>query len=142
MLEKAKEMERRFEGLRLIAYLCPGGFFTIGYGHTKNVKHGDFITPIQAEFYLDADTIEAANAALQLSPILALYPAKLAAITDFIFNLGASRYRISTLRKKVDAQEWGAAAKELSKWVWGGGRKLPGLVIRRAVESSYLLGRE
>ena len=32
---------KKFEGLRLEAYLCPAGVWTIGYGHTKGVKEGD-----------------------------------------------------------------------------------------------------
>ncbi|WP_193432926.1 glycoside hydrolase family protein [Candidatus Williamhamiltonella defendens] len=35
------EQIKAFESLRLKAYLCPGGRWTIGYGHTKGVKAGD-----------------------------------------------------------------------------------------------------
>jgi len=31
-----------------------------------------------------------------------------------------------------------AAKKELMKWIWGGGKKLPGLILRRHVEGTYL----
>ena len=67
--------------------------------------------------------------------MLWLAPPKIqAAIADFCFNLGVPRYRGSTLRKRVDAQDWNGACTELPKWVFGGGRKLPGLVARRAAE--------
>ena len=54
---KALELIKQFEGLRLKAYLCPGGVWTIGYGHTAGVKPGMVISEAQAEEYLKADLI-------------------------------------------------------------------------------------
>lgn len=65
---------------------------------------------------------------------------KLCAIADFAYNLGLGRLRASTLRRRVNEEDWAGAAAELAKWVNGGGRKLPGLVKRRAVEAAILLG--
>lgn len=36
--EKGYNLIKQFEGLRLTAYRCPAGKWTIGYGHTKGVK--------------------------------------------------------------------------------------------------------
>jgi lysozyme len=44
-----------YEGCRLTAYQDTGGIWTIGYGHTANVKAGDSITQEQAEAYLLQD---------------------------------------------------------------------------------------
>ena len=63
---------------------------------------------------------------------------RLAAIVDFTFNLGAGRLQASTLRRRVNQRDW---VEELRRWVYGGGRVLPGLVIRRAAEISMLLNR-
>ena len=41
---KGLNLIKEFEGLRLVAYKCPAGVWTIGYGHTYNVKEGDVIT--------------------------------------------------------------------------------------------------
>jgi lysozyme len=72
----------------------------------------------------------------KISPVLWLAPPKIqAAIADFCFNLGTPRYRGSTLRKRVDAQDWAGAQNELPKWKFGGGKVLPGLVLRRAEEA-------
>jgi lysozyme len=60
--------------------------------------------------------------------------ARLAAIVDFTFNLGAGRLQTSTLRRRVNQKDWAATAKELGRWVYGGGRVLPGLVLRRSAE--------
>lgn len=78
-------------------------------------------------------------AALRLSPVLAKHPLKLAAVSSFIFNLGEGRYAASTMRRLINAEQWQAAADEFDKWVYGGGRKLPGLVRRRAAEKAVFL---
>ena len=71
---------------------------------------------------------------IKASPILLQNHLLLAAITDFAYNLGIGRYRASTLKKRVDADDLEGAATELRKWVYGGGKKLKGLVLRREDE--------
>lgn len=134
------DLIRRFEGLRLRPYRCPAGVPTIGYGHTGPEVGIDSppITRSLADAWLIEDAHRACIAALRASPILAGEDDRLAAIADFIFNLGAGRYRASTLRKRIDAGDWSGAADELGKWVWGGGRRLPGLIARRAAEAVLL----
>lgn len=132
---------RRFEGLRLRAYLCPAGVPTIGYGHTGrdvSITMPPISEPV-AEAMMQRDAEVFARAAGNLSPILWHDENKRAAIADFCFNLGTSRYKASTLRRRVDAGDWEGAAIELQKWVHGGGRKLPGLVRRRAEEGRLLV---
>ncbi|TSE34577.1 Lysozyme RrrD [Tepidimonas fonticaldi] len=63
---------------------------------------------------------------------------RLAAIVDFTFNLGAGRLQTSTLRRRVNQRDWTAAAAELRRWVYGGGKLLPGLVARREAEAALL----
>ncbi len=66
---------------------------------------------------------------------------RLAAIVDFTFNLGGGRLQTSTtstLRRWVNQRDWSEAAIQLSKWVYGGGKVLPGLLIRRKVEIESL----
>jgi lysozyme len=71
--------------------------------------------------------------------VLATEPERrLAAIVDFTFNLGAGRLQTSTLRRRVNQRDWVAAASELRRWVYGGGRVLPGLVTRREAEALLL----
>ncbi len=136
--ERALELAKKFEGLRLSSYKCPAGIWTIGYGHTGDVKPGQKISEEQAETLLQVDMIKAVNSALKYCPILALDQNKLASIGDFVFNLGEGRLKISTLRRRINEQNWSEARRELAKWVWGGGRKLPGLVLRRKAESILL----
>lgn len=131
---------RKFEGLRLKPYLCPAGVWTVGYGHTgKEVtKDSVPISEAVAERMLHQDAAVFVMAASNLSPILWFDENKQAAIADFCFNLGTSRYKASTLKRRVDAGDWEGAQEELQKWVWSGGRKLPGLVLRRQAEARLL----
>lgn len=63
---------------------------------------------------------------------------RLCAIADFAYNLGLGRLKASTLRRKINDEDWEGAKAELAKWVRGGGRVLPGLVLRRAAEAAIL----
>ena len=63
---------------------------------------------------------------------------RLAAIVDFTFNLGAGRLQASTLRRRINQRDWTAAGQELRRWVYGGGKVLPGLVAHRKTEATLL----
>lgn len=138
MLKLLRGLVIRFEGMRLKAYRCPAGVWTIGAGHTGGVKPGDVVSEAQALDLADEDSLAAAVWALRLTPDLAASDARWAAIADFIFNLGATRYKASTLRRKIREGDWAEAEAQLHKWIWGGGRKLPGLVRRRAAEAELM----
>lgn len=62
----------------------------------------------------------------------------LCAIADFAYNLGLARLKASTLRRRINVGDFEAAKIELRKWVNAGGRKLPGLVLRREAECLLL----
>lgn len=131
---------RRFEGWRSRPYLCPANVWTIGYGATH---------------YLDGRTVKATDPPITqetgerllmrqitgtyLPGALALCPTadtdgRKAALGDFAFNLGLTRLKGSTLRRRVLAGDWDGARTELMKWTRGGGKVLPGLVARRRAE--------
>ena len=131
-------MKRGIE-ITAVPYIGPAGFWTIGYGHLCDPKHLP-ITEAEAEVYLALDLQTALAATLRYCPVLATEPeSRLAAIVDFTFNLGAGRLQTSTLRRRVNQRDWAAAARELRRWVYGGGKVLPGLVTRRETEAAWLL---
>jgi len=148
MPQAAITLAKRFEGfhrvpkndpVRAHPYICPAGFWTIGYGHLCDKQHPP-ITEDEAEAYLARDLSTALAAALRYCPVLASEPdGRLAAIVDFTFNLGGGRLQTSTLRRRVNQRDWTAAATELRRWVYGGGRVLPGLVARREAEVPLIL---
>jgi lysozyme len=63
---------------------------------------------------------------------------KFNAIVDFAYNLGVGRLQTSTLKRKINAQDWDGAKEQLMLWVRGGGRVLPGLVRRREAERALM----
>lgn len=63
---------------------------------------------------------------------------RLSAIADFAYNLGLDRLKHSTLRRRLNAGEIEDAKDELRKWVYGGGKKLRGLILRRDAEAKLL----
>ena len=134
-----KDLIRFFEGLRLKAYKCPAGVWTCGYGST-----GPDVTPTtqwtqeQAEQRMQSDAERFMLESGTLSPVLFFSDRKHAAIADFCYNLGSTRYKSSTLKRRIDVGDWDGARDELMKWVFGGGKKLPGLVKRRAAEADLL----
>ncbi len=144
----AIELAKRFEGferkvkrgtaITAIPYICPAGFWTIGYGHLCDQKHPPIIEA-EAEVYLAHDLQTALAATLRYCPVLATESdGRLAAIVDFTFNLGAGRLQTSTLRRRINQRDWIVAGQELRRWVYGGGKVLPGLVARREAEITLL----
>jgi len=144
-LRVATALCKHFEGFRAKPYLCPAQYWTQGYG-TVYKPDGSRVTEHDApigeatalqwlEHTLRNDYVVGV---LKASPNLLKYPQALGAITDFAYNLGTARYRASTLRIKINEDNWSEAIVELYKWRRGGGTVLQGLVRRRAAEAKFL----
>lgn len=128
-----------FEGCKLRAYLCPAGVWTIGWGATgPGIFKGLVWTQEQADARMALDAAKYWKIAGRESPILFQYPEIHEAIADFCFNLGGTKYRSSTLKKRVDEGDWEGACQQIMRWVHGGGRRLPGLVRRREAERQII----
>ena len=124
---------KEFEGLRLKAYQCPGGVWTIGYGHTAGVKPGMLISKAQAEEYLKADLIAFERYLNGLG--LALNQNQFDALISFIYNVGTGNFSNSTLLRKVIVNpQDNSIMDEFLRWVYSKGRVLPGLQRRRLAE--------
>lgn len=128
------ELIKAHEGLRLDAYLCPAGVPTIGYGHTYNVKMGDRVTAEQAERLLIGDLITAETEVNRYG--FDLTQNQFDALVSFVFNVGVGNFRRSTLLKRLKANPNDPdIANQFKRWVYGGGKVLPGLVRRRNEEA-------
>lgn len=141
IVELGKPICRRFEGWRAMPYLCPARVWTQGYGHTGPdvTATSPAWTKPKGEAVLGSDFEVYARAVLALSPNLRLQPPEVGtALADFCFNLGSTRYKASTLRRKVAEEDWDEVIEQLGKWVFGGGKRLPGLVARRAAEGELI----
>jgi lysozyme len=144
-LEPAFEMIRNFEGFRSKPYLCPAGVPTIGYGSIwridgSRVSLSDApITKSDAEILMQQEVYKSCvPAVLRLCPASAANPGVFNALVDFVFNLGAGRLQTSTLRRKINSNDLEGAKEQFRRWVRGGGRVLPGLVLRREAEVRLL----
>lgn len=136
-MNKAIELIKEFEGLRLTAYRCEAGVWTIGWGHTSGVKPGMKISAEHADELLRAD-VECVNRALGG---IELTEGQRAALISFGFNVGVNALKRSTLMKIVanDASDRRIAG-EFAKWKYAGGRVISGLVRRRKREAEVYFG--
>ena len=136
VFEKIKE----FEGLRLTAYKCHAGVWTIGYGHTSRVKEGMTITKSQAEKYLkeDIENVEKkVDAVLNRRQLTGLNIYQYSALVSFTFNCGSTN--LSNLTKDRTVENIGKAITLYNK---SNGTVLQGLVNRRQWESDYFFRQE
>ena len=144
-LEIAAELCKRFEGFRAKPYLCPAGIPTIGYGSTyyadgKKVTLNDSSISQEAANALLMSELQHTYlpGVLKNCPILATDERKCNAVVDFCYNLGVGRLQTSTLKRKINAQDWDGAKEQLMLWTKGGGKVLPGLLKRRQAECALM----
>jgi lysozyme len=127
---------KEFEGLRLEAYKCAGGRWTIGYGHTKGVREGMRIDERTASRLLEED-VEYFESFLAKEPYAEdITQGQWDALVDFLFNLGVGNFLSSTLRKRIiEDVDHDDIPNQFRRWNKAGGRVLMGLVKRREWEA-------
>lgn len=134
-----------FEGVRLTAYRDSAGVLTIGVGHTSaagppKVFPGMKITAREADSIFAADLAPVEKAVLQ-SVRIPLTQYEFEALVSLVFNIGLGAFRRSTLLRRLNANDRKGAANEFSKWIYAGGKALPGLVRRREAERAHFEDR-
>lgn len=127
-----------YEGYRPSAYRDPVGIPTICYGHTAGVELGQTHSQAECKALLAGD-LGIAFAAVDRRVDVALPPKRRAALASFVYNVGETQFAGSTLLRKLNAGDIRGACNELSRWVYAIGRKLAGLVKRRATERELCL---
>ncbi|AQX28404.1 MULTISPECIES: lysozyme [unclassified Bartonella] len=130
---------KQWEGLRLKAYQDAVGVLTIGYGHTVQagepvVKDGMEITHLEAEALLRKD-LSQFERTVERKVKQPLTDEQFAALVSFCYNVGIEAFCNSTLLRKLNKGEYEAVPAELQKWTKAGGKRLQGLVHRRAAEA-------
>ncbi len=133
---------KRFEGYHrklpdggCIAYRCPAGVWTIGYGTTAGVKPGLIWTEAQAEAALRDDVVRFESAVLRLVRV-PLNQNQFDALVSFTYNVGEGALAKSSVLRCVNAGDMAGAARAFALWNKAGGKVLPGLVERRAREAA------
>lgn len=151
--ERGREMIERFEGLALKAYPDVAGYLTIGFGHmlTRDelssgkinwglhvIRWREGIPREVAEYLLRCDLVYPQT--VVATDRRDFTDGQFDALCSLVFNIGAGAYQRSTLRKMLLAREDAAAAAQFDRWVFAGGRKVPGLITRREKERAVFEG--
>lgn len=137
MLACAVALIAPFEGKRNAPYRDPIGILTVCYGETR----------VDMRRYSDAEciqmlrdaTAEFAEGVRQANPAIAQYPKQWAAHTSFAYNVGLATYSKSSVARLFADGKQAEACQFMKRYIHAGGRKLPGLVRRRAAEAQLCL---
>lgn len=133
--QRGIDLIKEFEGYSERAYMCAGGKYTIGYGHTRGVEPGDTCTREQAERYLREDLQDAEEAVMALISV-PLTQNQFDMLVSLVYNIGSGNFYDSTIRRVInlkisDKEEYRRA---WMMWVKSRGKVLKGLVRRRETE--------
>lgn len=138
-IDLARRLVAQFEGCRLKAYQDAAGVWTCGYGATgKDITAAAVWTQDEADKRLTID-LEHARSAAMLHIAVPVSPRQLAALTSFVYNVGETAFRNSTLLTRLNQKSLEEAAEEFPRWCWGGGQKIKGLLRRRMLEAALFL---
>lgn len=139
----AAALARKWEGCRLTAYPDPatgGDPWTIGYGATgPGIRKGVAWTQQQADKRLEQDVTRVVDGVRRL---LTRAPTdnQLGAMASLAYNIGLRRFGDSTLLRLYNDGRIDAAAKQFGVWTLAAGRRMQGLVNRRADERKVFEG--
>ena len=131
------DLIKRFEGCKLKPYLCPAGYWTVGYGHVigngKTKPEKQLYTQEEVNELLRTDLARFEQGVLRYCPVH-LTQFEFDSLVSFSFNLGLGVLQRSTLRRKILRQDKQAAARNILKYNKAGGQVLKGLTRRREAE--------
>ena len=157
--KKGEDLMHFFEGYRTRPYRCSAAIWTIGWGHAMysdqlnlpNVRKEGYQGLIRSEYQLkeednrvwskdelvdlfkvDINSFE--RGVLRLSPNLVNHQSKFDAVVSFAYNAGLGNYQRSTIRIKVNREDWTGASEAFMSWTKAGGKEVAGLVKRRKAE--------
>ena len=157
--KKGEDLMHFFEGYRTRPYRCSAAIWTVGWGHAMysdqlnlpNVRKKGYQGLIRSEYQLkeednrvwskdelvdlfkvDINSFE--RGVLRLSPNLVNHQSKFDAVVSFAYNAGLGNYQRSTIRIKVNREDWTGASEAFMSWTKAGGKEVAGLVKRRKAE--------
>lgn len=130
----------QWEGFREKAYDDGTGVQTVGFGTTRNVTPSTRVTPERGLVLLLEDAQSHAAEIQKCIGDVPLYQYEWDAYVSLSYNIGSSAFCKSTLAKKLQARDYEGACRQILRWVYAGGRKMQGLVNRRADEYETCIG--
>lgn len=133
--QRGIDLIKEFEGYSERVYMCDGGKYTIGYGHTRGVEPGDTCTREQAEEYLRMDVVEAEETIEALVKV-PLTQNQFDALVSLVYNIGSGNFYDSTIRRVINnnVSDINEYRKAWMMWVKSKGKILKGLERRRIAE--------
>lgn len=127
------------ESCRRDPYVCPAGVLTNGIGNTHDVKPGVLVNDSQIAATWQKNILEAEACVNRYANGKSLNANQFSAATSVTFRAGCGNMRTSTMFKNLRSNQFTAACEQFPRWVWGGGKILPGLVVRADKEKSLCL---
>ncbi len=140
--ERGIDLTKISEGFRGNLYNDAAGYCTIAYGHLLKRANCDGTEPphflrgvTEPEgATLLVEDMAGAQVTVMTSVETDLTDGQYAALCDFAFNVGSRNFRRSTLLELVNGGDFPNVPFQLRRWVYAGGRELPGLKTRRENE--------
>lgn len=137
--QRCIDLIKHFESCELEAYPDPGSGgepWTIGWGSTgQGIEKGTKWTQAECDERFARDLISYGNQVAALLGNTATSENQFGALTSFAYNAGLHALAESTLLRKHKAGNLEGAAEEFGRWIYGSGKKLPGLIRRRTEEA-------
>jgi len=132
---------KKFEGCELEAYKDAVGVWTIGYGHTKNVREGMTISKEQADNMLLNELDEYCEH-VEKAVKIDLKQNEFDALVSWTYNLGPTNLNESTMLKVLNDKDFNEVPHQIKRWNKAGGKVLQGLVRRREAEALLFEGKD
>ncbi|MPU29107.1 lysozyme [Escherichia coli] len=137
--ERGLELIGNAEGCRRDPYVCPAAKLTDGIGNTHGVKAGVRKTDVQIAADWERNILEAERCVNSYGNGRKLSDNTFSAATSITFNAGCGNMKSSTLFQYLRTGETEKACNQFTRWVYGGGKVLPGLVTRRSAEKQLCM---
>lgn len=137
--EKGLELIGNAESCRRDPYVCPAGVLTDGIGNTHGVKAGVIKTDTQIAADWEKNILEAESCVNKYGNGNKLNQGQFDAVTSITFNAGCAQMQKSTMYRMLREGKFTEACYQFPRWTYGGGKQLPGLVIRREKEKALCL---
>ena len=132
--QRGLELIGNAESCRTQPYMCPANVLTVGIGSTTNVKPGKTYTHEEIAAMWASDMKSAEKCVNLYANGKAMNDNQFSAVSSLTFNIGCGNLQTSTLARYANRQQWGEMCGQLNRWVYANGKKLNGLVKRRADE--------
>lgn len=132
--KRGLELIGNAESCRTQPYMCPANVLTVGIGSTTKVQRGKTYTHEEIAAMWASDMKAAERCVNLYANGAAMNDNQFSAIASFAFNAGCGNLQKSTLARYAKHNKWPEMCGQLNRWVYANGKKLNGLVKRRADE--------